>query len=134
VETLLALALSVNMGMSLSLAWYLRKRHMELVTAKIQNDLDTQHLEVLADTLKSTGEALDRQKAVSKEIMSLFLAQKVETNDAKEECERLERELAMAEECIHVLTPARDDRGRFSCPRVSMPMFENNGARLSGTV
>ena len=71
--------------------------------------------DVRFEQLQSTQAALDRQKEVSKGMFDLLLAQQDATAILKEENARLIRELAMSEETIHVLKPARDPRGRYSC-------------------
>ena len=81
----------------------------------VNEDLSLGHIESLELSLKATGAALDRQKEASKGMFDLLLAQQDATAILKEENARLVRELAMSEEAIHVLTPARDMRGRYSC-------------------
>ena len=88
-----------------------RRRNKLLREAK---SIQATQILVLETTLKATGKALDQQKSVSKSIFDLLLVQIAATDDLKEEKARLERELAMAEEQIHVLTPARDLYGRFT--------------------
>lgn len=70
------------------------------------------HIEALETAL--VAKALDQQKIVGKQLFDLLLAQQDATAILKDEAARLERELAMAEEQIHVLTPARDEHGRFA--------------------